>query len=103
MITYTRIGETDGGDSVCIFDGPRIQVAQPTDGSIAGFPGDDWHPICYCFTIHSYFFTVYSELLLLSTQRYGLVQRQETEAVAPGMHGIHLKYRQCLQPISLIT
>ena len=40
--------------------GPRIQVAQPTEGSTAGFPGDDWHPICtvYCFTIFTERFTI---------------------------------------------
>jgi len=41
LTTYTGIGEIDGGDSVCILSGPRIQVAQPTEGSTAGFPGDD--------------------------------------------------------------
>ena len=28
-------------ESVCILGGPRIQVAQPTEGSTAGFLGDD--------------------------------------------------------------
>jgi len=31
----------DGGDNVCILGGPKIQVAQQTEGSTAGFPGDD--------------------------------------------------------------
>ena len=41
MKTYTGIGKIDGGDSVCILGGPRIRVTQPTEGSTAGFPGDD--------------------------------------------------------------
>jgi len=39
--TYTGIGKSDGGDSVYILGEPRIQVAQPTEGSTAGFLGYD--------------------------------------------------------------
>ena len=53
METYTGIAKIDGGDSVYILGGPRIQVAQPAEGFTARFPGDDGHPICtvYCSTI----------------------------------------------------
>ena len=37
---------------------PRIQVAQPKEGSTAGFPGDDWHPICSLSTVYSFTVTV---------------------------------------------
>jgi len=65
MKTYTGIGKIDGGDSVCILGGPRIRVTQPTEGSTAGLPEDDWHPICtvYCSTVY----IVRLLLLLLST------------------------------------
>jgi len=37
-----RLGEIDGGDNVCILGGPKIQqVTQSTEGSTAGFLGDD--------------------------------------------------------------
>jgi len=38
--------------------GPRIQVAQPKEGSTAGFPGDDWHPICSLSTVYNFTVTV---------------------------------------------
>ena len=41
MTTYIEIEEIDGGDIVCILGGPRIQVAQPTEGSTAEFLRDD--------------------------------------------------------------
>ena len=47
LTTYTGIGEIDGGDSVCILGGPRIQVAQPRYSSTAEFRGDDWHPVLF--------------------------------------------------------
>ena len=28
----------DGGDNVCILDGLKIKIAQPKEGSTAGFP-----------------------------------------------------------------
>ena len=37
--TYTGIGKINGGDSVCILGGPRIQVAQPRYGSLQGSRG----------------------------------------------------------------
>ena len=43
---------------------PRKQVAQPTEGFIAGFPGDDWHPIYYCLLFH-YF---HSEITVTITE-----------------------------------
>ena len=38
--------------------GPRIQVAQLTEGSTIGFPGDDWHPIYSLSTVYSFTVTV---------------------------------------------
>ena len=38
---YTGIGEIDREDSVCTLGVPRIQVAQPTEGSTVGLLGDD--------------------------------------------------------------
>ena len=37
---------------------PGIQVAQPKEGSTAGFPGDDWHLICSLSTVYSFTATV---------------------------------------------
>jgi len=39
MTTYTEIEKIDGGDNICIFGEPKIQVAQPRYGSTAGFWG----------------------------------------------------------------
>ena len=47
---YTGIGKIDGGDSVCILGGPRMQVAQPRYGFTAGFRGMTDIPHCsYCY------------------------------------------------------
>ena len=41
LLKVGKIRKIDGEDNVCILGGPRIQVAQPTEGSTAEFPGDD--------------------------------------------------------------
>ena len=50
-MTYTGIGKINGGDIVWIFDGPRIQVAQPRYSFTAGFRGMTDIPSIYCFTV----------------------------------------------------
>jgi len=43
-----------GGDSVCILDGLRIQIAQPKEGFIVKFFGDAGILSIYCSTVLHY-------------------------------------------------
>jgi len=50
LTTYTGIEKIDGGDSVCILGGPRIQITQPRYSSTAGFWEMTNIPYClYCY------------------------------------------------------
>ena len=52
MNNLTGIRKIDGGDNIYIFGEPRIQVAQPTYGSTAGFQemtDIPYHLYCYCY------------------------------------------------------
>jgi len=88
LTTYTGIGKIDRGDSVCILDGPRIQVAQPRYGFTTGFRGMTDIPYwSYChFHYHWHIFIVIDYL------EVGPGLESGDWAVVPGMYGTHLKH-----------
>ena len=74
--------------------GPRIQVAQPTEGSTAGSWGMTDIP-----SVLLLFHCSYSEITVIITEYLAVRpgSAPETEVVVPGMYGTYLKHGQCLQ------
>jgi len=84
---FTGFGEIDGGDSVCILGGPRIQAVQSRYGSTVSFGG--WMQS-----------RIVSIVIVIDYLAVRSGSAPDDWVVISGMYGIHLKHGQYLQPIN---